>query len=573
MFKPLPGLVFTTSTFLSINTVVSAQTPPPQLPPRVPPPPPRPNDSIQVPEPAPPLIDGPTLPAPSFSPPSPAIETTIFVDGFTFMGNTVFSDEQLLEVAQPYLQRNLEFSELIRLRSQITDLYIENGYTTSGAFIPIAGNETIDIRSATVAIQIIEGTVEGIEFSGDERLVRYVSARLDSAIAPVLNQSKLEESLRLLQLDPLVESISANLSAGTQVGSSLLSVAVASPPTFQASIRTDNHRTPSAGSIQGETQLEASNLLAMGERLSTSYSATEGSDTFSVGFDLPINARNGTLSFEYAQLNGRIVERPLADFDIETESRVYGVSLRQPLIRTASDATLESFVIGLAANRIESETTLAGFPFPLSPGANEDGKTQITEISLLQDYTRQNQNSALLVRSQFDIGLDAFNATRGAEPDGQYFLWRGQALWLQKAWGQSQWFIRGDVQLSGDQLVPLSQFSLGGPTSVRGYRQDAIIADNGLALTAELDIPLLEDGQAQQLSLIPFAGTGVGWNNGAARALENDFLGSVGIGMQYEWDALTARVNYAIPFTETDATGDSLQEDGLDFSLGYQLRF
>jgi hemolysin activation/secretion protein len=551
----------------------SAQ-PVPTLPPfQVPQPPQLPTNTIQVPELEHVPLERPNISAPTFSPESLPIEMTIDVSEFNFIGNTVFSDEQLGELAQPYLNREISFSELVQLRSDITDLYINRGYVTSGAYLPVSENQAIDVNSATIAIEIVEGTVGDIEYSGDAGLDRYVRSRLESAIVPVLNQPKLEEALRLLQIDPLIESISANLSAGAQVGSSILSVQVNAQPNFQFSIGADNHRVPSAGSLQGTTQINISNLLALGETASFGYSTTDGSNGFNAGIALPINASNGTLSFDYAQLNGRIVEAPLDDFDIQTDSQVYGLSLRQPLLRQASESVIEEFVVGASASRIESGTTLAGFPFPLSPGANENGETRITELALFQEYTRQESASALRMRSRFGIGMDAFDSTSGPEPNGQYLTWSGQAVWLQKVWGNSQLLVSGDMQLSGDQLVPVSQFSLGGANSIRGYRQDAIIADSGVLVAAELAVPVLDLGREQQVSLIPFAGSGIAWNNGAQRALDQNFLASAGLGVRYEWDDFTARVNYAVPFTEVEREGDSLQEDGLDFSLNYQLRF
>jgi hemolysin activation/secretion protein len=222
---------------------------------------------------------------------------------------------------------------------------------------------------------------------------------------------------------------------------------------------------------------------------------------------------------------------------------------------------------------VNQGTTLAGFPFPLSPGANQEGETRITELAFSQDYTRQEEGSALRVRSRFSIGLDALDSTSGPEPNGQYFAWSGQAVWAQNIWDNSQLRFNADIQLTGDQLVPVSQFSLGGSNSVRGYRQDTLIADNGVFLAAELAMPLLEPGQSQQLSLIPFVGSGMAWNNGVQRALGQSFLSTAGLGVRYEWDNFTARVNYAVPFTQVGREGNSLQEDGFDFSLIYQLRF
>ncbi|MEL6555982.1 MAG: POTRA domain-containing protein, partial [Cyanobacteria bacterium J06621_11] len=467
MFKrSLIGFTTTISTFVVTNSEAKAQ-PAPTLPPsQIPQPPSLPSDTIQVPEIEREPLDPPRIPEPTFTPEIPQVEETIFISDFRFIGNTVFTDEQLLEVAHPYLNQEVSFAELVQLRSAITDLYVSNGYTTSGAYLPIEENQAVDIQSATIAIQIVEGTVEEIDFSGDERLNQYVRARLNSAlaeppprgVAPVLNQPKLEEALRLLQIDPLIASISANLSAGSQVGSSVLSVQVEAEPSFQARIGTDNSRAPSAGSIQAEAQLSASNLLALGEELRIGYSLTEGSDGFSAGISAPINANNTTLAFDYAQLEGRIVEEPLDDFDIQTDSQVYSLSLRHPLVRRASDSKIEEFAVGLSVDRIESETTVAGFPFPLSPGADEDGRTQITELTLSQEYLRQTRANALLMSSRLGLGLDAFDSTSGAEPNGQFLVWRGQALWLQSIGEDSQLTISGDVQLTGDQLVPVRQF-------------------------------------------------------------------------------------------------------------------
>jgi hemolysin activation/secretion protein len=51
--------------------------------------------------------------------------------------------------------------------------------------------------------------------------------------------------------------------------------------------------------------------------------------------------------------------------------------------------------------------------------------------------------------------------------------------------------LRGNVQLSTTSLVPLEQFSLGGLQSVRGYRQDLLLTDNGAFAWAEVRLPVL----------------------------------------------------------------------------------
>nr|WP_228024902.1 ShlB/FhaC/HecB family hemolysin secretion/activation protein [cf. Phormidesmis sp. LEGE 11477] len=513
----------------------------------------------------------PDLP-PDGIPEIPSTESTLFVTAFTFVGNTVFSDEQLQAIAQPYTGRRITFSDLFELRSRITDLYLQNDYITSGAYVPLEANQNVDPSAANITLQVIEGGVEQIEVAGDRRLEAYVRRRIAPATAAPLSRSKLEEALRLLQVDPLVDSVSGNLSPGSQTGLSILEIEAVGEPIFALSAGTDNRRLPSVGSVQGQTSLSASNLLGAGERVSFGYSLTEGSDAFDVQLAAPVNARNGTLSFQYASIDGQIVEEPIDEFDIRTDSRSYSLSFEQPILRRATDSVIDEFVVGIRGTRVNSQATLAGFPFPLSPGANDNGVTRTAELTAFQAYSRRTGNEALFISSQFDVGIDAFNATVGEEPDAQYITWGGQVAWIQRFSNSSELRLRGKVQLSGEPLIPFSQFSIGGPSSVRGYRQGALLADSGVSGTAEVLFPILQTRE-QELSLIPFAGVGVGWNNGRERALDDNFLAAVGLGTQYTWNDFSARINYAVPFTDVGTTGNSLQENGIDFEVRYQLRF
>ncbi|WP_237396153.1 hypothetical protein [Okeania sp. KiyG1] len=80
---------------------------------------------------------------------------------------------------------------------------------------------------------MIEGIVEAIEISGLKRLNSgYIRSRIESGIKTPLNQDDLFQSLQLLQLDPLVERLSANLTAGSRPGLSRLEVEVEEAPAF-----------------------------------------------------------------------------------------------------------------------------------------------------------------------------------------------------------------------------------------------------------------------------------------------------------------------------------------------------
>lgn len=518
----------------------------------------------------PPTIEIPVLPRPTV----PEIllnDSTIIVETFQFVGNSVISDEALSEVAQPYLNRPLDAADLLKLRQLLTNLYISEGYFYSALSLSINENQIVDPTKATVTYEVVEGSVEQLDVVGDRRLSDYVSRRLDHALYPI-NQPKLAEAIQLLQADPLIRSITGNISPGSKPGLNVLEINLVAEPIFEFRVGSDNRRLPSVGTIQTQTTLSASNLLSAGEIISAGYGRSEGSDRFNMRFAAPVNAGNGTLSFQYTSIDGRIVEDPLSEFDIETNSQLYALTFEQPILRKATTTTVEELTVGLGAARVNSQATLFDQPFPLSPGADNSGSTRIFELSIFQNYTKRNRDSVLFTSTEFDIGLNAFDATVGDEPDAQYVTWKSRAFWLQQLANIGQLSVEGNIQLSGDRLIPFSQFFIGGPGSIRGYRQDALLADSGATLNAEFLLPIANNGR-QQLSLIPFGGVGVGWNNGSERALGTNVLASVGIGAQLDWDDFAARVNYAVPFTSIEGAGNSLQEQGIDFELLYRLRF
>lgn len=180
---------------------------------------------------------------------------------------------------------------------------------------------------------MIEGTLEKINVSGSNRLQGYIRSRLKKATSPALNRNRLEEALRLLQTDPKIEAISANLIAGSQIDKTLLNVDVKAKQSFRVETSLDNERSPAVGTLQRTAQITQANLLGLGDELSLWYRNTDGSDAIQTSYTLPINSRNGTLQFSYADIFSDIVERPFNKLDIISDSRSYELSLRQPLLQ------------------------------------------------------------------------------------------------------------------------------------------------------------------------------------------------------------------------------------------------
>jgi hemolysin activation/secretion protein len=541
------------------------------------------QESLPERSPPPPLPPPSQLLRPSEdSPPDESIPDdvpeTIEVTRFVVNGSTVFSEDELAEVTAPFEGRELSFAELLQARSAVTQLYIDNGYITSGAFIP---PQTIE--DGVVNIQVLEGRLETINVDVEGRLrPGYVRRRLRLAGSDPLNVEKLLEGLQLLQLDPVIETISAELAAGVQPGTSILDVSVVQADTFDVDLELNNGRSPSVGSFRQEVSIREGNLIGIGDSISAGYSRTSGSDTFSFDYTVPVNARNGTVGVSLGLTDSDVIEDEFEFLDIQSDSQFYELTYRQPIIQTPN----EELALSLTASRRESKSEFLedvlgeAIPFP-SLGADEDGRTRVSALRFAQEFTRQGSRQVIAARSQFSIGLDILNSTISDDPgdsdairppDSRFFAWRGQGQWVRLLSRDTLLLVRGDIQLADNSLLPLEQFGLGGQQTVRGYRQDELLTDSGLLFSTELRIPIARARRVDGLlQVAPFFDLGHGWNVGRGSVdPDPDVLMGVGVGLLWRMgDRFSARFDYGIPLIDVDTEADSLQENGFYFSLRF----
>ncbi len=533
----------------------------------------QPPSTLPLPEPkAPEKIPAPSDLIPQTQPPIPTdtpptdSPQVITVTKFVITGSTVFSQAEFDAVTAPYVGRAITLAELFQARSAITQLYVEKGYITSGALIPPQ-----KLKSGIVEIQVIEGKLGKINVTGTKRLrPGYVSSRVGLGTQTPLNRNKLLESLRLLQLDPLIQNLSAELSAGTRPGESLLDLKVTEAKSLDFKITFDNNRSPSVGTDRRRLQLSEGNLFGFGDAASIGYTNTNGSNSIDLGYTIPLSPRNTTLSLNFGASSSKVIERPFNVLDIQSRSSYYEFTLRHPFKQSPS----EEFAMGVTgsfrqsgANFLEDQV-----PFP-SVGVDAEGKTRVSALRFFQEWTKRSEQQVLAARSQFSFGVNALGSSivqDGSEPDSRFFTWRGQGQWVRLLAPDTLLLVRGDVQMADRGLLGLEQFGLGGQDTVRGYRQDALLSDSGLLFSVEGRIPLFKFGSQQKniLHLTPFFELGRGWNVGSRPDPTTQTLVSTGLGLRLQIsDKLTARLDWGIPLNRIEGDKRSWQENGVYFSI------
>ncbi len=201
-----------------------------------------------------PTLESPTPESPTLESPTPESTTNavVKITRIDVVGSTVLSAATIAAIVQPFEGQSLRFDQLQAIADRLTQAYLQRGYLTSRARWP---EQTI--KSGVVQIQIQEGSLADVEVIGTKRLsANYIRQQIAPGIRSPLSQPKLEDQLRLLKLDPLLNQVEASIRQATQPGQSVLTVRVAEAPAVFGSVSLDNDSVPSVGGADwGDTRL------------------------------------------------------------------------------------------------------------------------------------------------------------------------------------------------------------------------------------------------------------------------------------------------------------------------------
>lgn len=486
------------------------------------------------------------------------------VSRVVFEGNRAIATADLDAIAAPFSGRTLRGVEVEELRQRITRAYIDRGYVSSGALIP----DNALGSDGTLRIRIVEGTVAQVRLTGMARLSdAYVASRL-ARPGEALNANVLQERFQLLLADPLFDKVNARLLPGSELGSSIIDAEITRARPLRVTLFANNHLAPAVGSAPAGVEAVVRNLSGWGDALGATVSESRGSASWDVSWSLPLFARSTTLALRRAHGNSSVIEEPVSELEIGSVIDTREVTLTHPLI----DQTRRRLALGLTYTERSNSTTLGGQRFSFVTGGPRDTPDEVKAVRFFQDLVARFDRHVLALRSTFAAGRNNLPDTPllSEQPSRKYRLWTGQAqASIALGEGGTQLLLRGLVQRAADHLVPLEQISIGGRHTVRGYRENQLVRDNGHALSAEVHYPLYSsESPRQTLALIPFIDAGGAHNRGEARSR----LASAGAGLQWTIADLEAEIFVAKRLEKRAvSTHEDLQDRGIHIALRYRL--
>ena len=518
-----------------------------------------------------PILPPTPLAGPEATPGAPS-GPRVLVRGFRIRGSSVFDDAELREVLAAYNGREIGSEELVEIRDALTRHYVEAGYVNSGALI-----RDQSLEDGIVEIQVVEGRLAAVQVSGQSHFREGpLRDRIMSGLRIPLDVSALESNLQLLQQDPRIARVYAQLLPTEQRGDALLVVRIEENSAVHLDLEASNYAPVAFGGYRGLVRLTHENLLGFGDTLETRYLGAEGLQRVGLGYDVPLTARGTLLEMSGEYSHARVVEEPFDTLDIKTDYYAAHVGVTHPLYRSPRTQLRAGFdfdwrradtCLGVLEDLIGCD------PFDFTDSGATGGKTAVSALRFTTDFQHVERNQVFAARSVLSVGVPVLGARGGGvTPDGEFVAWLGQLQWAGRfdPWGL-QAIFRTDLQFANDGLPTLERIPVGGHASVRGYRENELVRDQAVISSLELRLPVWRLEGRPIVEVAPFFD--FGYSNNIGRPTPGPAtLASVGLGLRvYPHRSLEMLVYWGHQLESVPSHGSAdLQDDGVQFRVDWR---
>ena len=388
--------------------------------------------------------------------------------------SSVLTDDELQQLAAPYVGHEVKLADLYTLINQINALYQKRGYMTCRAFL---GPQTI--HDGVVKIELIEGRTGQVSLT-DNRTTRedYVRHRLSLKKGEVANIHDLNEEL--LRFNATNDAqLHIVMKAGAEVGTTDYVIAVREPQLYQFGIVADNAGNKSSDLYRGGFFWQDRSLTGNRDVLFLSTMASQGTKSFAAGYTAPLDRMGSKIGVNYTTNSVHITDGALEPLEVRGHSYAYDLFVTNPVV---TSETVRS-EIGLDYGYQHSRTDFLSMPW-----------VDDTVQTLQAFYDQLDYGRSTIWYQKHAYAIGKAQTMQGDRNFGKYNM--NGLFGKHFAHGQS-WTMRVDGQLSSTQYLPSAEmFYIGGMYSVRGYTESLLGGDGGLSMGLEYSVPVTKGLEA-----------------------------------------------------------------------------
>jgi hemolysin activation/secretion protein len=403
-----------------------------------------------------------------------AEERCFEIQTLSLTGASLLSAADQATIFKPFAGQCLGVGQLNQLLKVITNHYIARGYVTTRAYLPQQ-----DLADGELDVIVVEGQLEGLDSSALAS-GRELAMSFPGQAGSVLNLRELEQLVEQLNRLPSRQA-QLELIPGEQVGGSRVQLQGQRSKPWRVSLARHNDGQASTGEQQWRLGLDWDSPLGLADQLNLRAGRDAVSDSFrhshnqSLNYSLPYGWWSFTYSYSqsyYRTLN----EANGFAFDLDGDSKTHALRAERVLHRDSLSKTAVNFGV----SHLRTRNFILGDLIDVS-------SQRLSEAQLGFNHGRRIGSAFVNADIGWQQGIGAFDAQRsgdphGGEPVAHYNKYSLTLSYLQpfQLWGESLSF---DSLLSGqkseDVLFSPQRISIGGLSSVRGFKEQSLSGDSG----------------------------------------------------------------------------------------------
>lgn len=455
-----------------------------------------------------------------------------------FDASKFITPAELDEIAKKYVGTNVDIASLLQLVADINAIYTERGIVTGIATLPEQ-----NAKGGIVRVKLTEGRLQKTTIEDNKQTrTEYILQRVKEPEGEVLDVPKLNRDVIWFNRTNDVQ-IKALLQPGTSFGLTDLQFAVIEPPVDTLQLFTDNQGAENTGRWEGGAFYKRHGLFGVDDRLTFYGVRSDGNLNGNVAYSIPVNPWGGRAGVSYTEGKIKIIQGPFVALDVTGRSSQAAVNFSQPVWVT------QNWLVLLNAAETEGKTVSRFATVAVTQdhydkataglSVTNSGNTYSITVSPAVNYITW-QDHVLGNNRTFNTYTGSMFATSAAGPAN----FSTNVL--------ASWQYTQEKLLPGDQI-----FSIGGPTTVRGYPSNSASGDSGYYFNAELHYNWSQWLRGFDTYIFTDWGAVYSTFPGITE------LGSVGIGFSWTYASfMTFEANYATPLKMAVSTQNHYEAYG-----------
>ncbi|AUC40852.1 Hemolysin transporter protein ShlB precursor [Dickeya solani] len=395
-----------------------------------------------------------------------------------FNHSTLLGPRDQTALTAGYLNRCNNLEQINQLVHDVSNWYIQRGYITSRAFL-----SEQDLSGGVLQLEILEGRLEKITINNQtERMTRTAFPAREGEI---LNLRDIEQGMEQMNRMPS-QQVTIEILPGSQPGYSVVNLTREAHLPFTGGVTFDNSGQKSTGEQQLNGSLALDNLFGVADQWfisaghSSRFATSHDAESLQAGFSMPYGYWNLGYSYSQSRYRNTFISR---DFPWHStgDSDTHRLSLSRVVFR---NGTMKTAIAGTLSQRT-GNNYLNGTLLPSS-------SRKLSNVSLGVNHSQKLWGGLATFNPTYNRGVRWLGAETDTdksadEPRAEFNKWTLSASYYYPLTDSITYLGSLYGQYSARALYGSEQLTLGGESSVRGFREQYTSGNRGAYWRNELN--------------------------------------------------------------------------------------